>query len=263
MSSNSAHSSRFANVLGVSLIILVVFWVVALAFASTRNNEYDWFRKTYGPSKHSQYAEEWLVRDFFKDQRRGFFVDVGANAHERESNTYYLEHELGWSGVAVDAQAEFATGYGKYRPHTKFFVFFVTDHSEGVESFFVPDGIPLVASSNKAFTDRYDTSGKERKVATITLNDLLERNGVGRIDFLTMDIELAEPKALAGFDIGKYQPRLVCVEAHPEVRQEIVDYFGDRQYRIVGRYLRADSENLWFAPRESTIPGGVPISGAH
>src|SRR5439155_26693658 len=24
-----------------------------LTFASTRNNEYDWFRKTYGPSKHS------------------------------------------------------------------------------------------------------------------------------------------------------------------------------------------------------------------
>ena len=36
-------------------------------------------------------------------------------------------------GVAVDAQDEFAKNYRKYRPHTKFFVFFVSDHSDAVE----------------------------------------------------------------------------------------------------------------------------------
>ena len=60
-----------------------------------------------------------------------------------------------------------------------------------------------MASSNKEFSDRYDASGKERKVPTITLNDLLVRTGVPAIDFMTMDIELAEPKALAGFDLAK------------------------------------------------------------
>ena len=169
----------------------------------------------------------------------------------------------GWSGLAIDAQEEFAADYAKYRPRTRFFAFFVSDSSDGLESLFVPDGNRLVSSSNKEFSDRYDASGKERKVKTITLDDLLVRTGVTKIDFLTMDIELAEPKALAGFDLVRHRPRLVCVEAHPDVRQHLINYFADRQYRVVGRYLRADPYNLWFAPADSALPGGVHVADVH
>ena len=84
--------------------------------------------------------------------------------------------------------------------------------------------------------------------STITLDDLLNSQGIGRIDFLSMDIELHEPKALAGFDVQKFKPALVCVEAHPEVRQQILDYFAARDYVVVAKYLRADAQNLWFMP---------------
>ena len=110
----------------------------------------------------------------------------------------------------------------------EFFSFFVSDRSDALESLFVPSGNRLVASSNKSFSDRYDTSGQERTVSTITLNDLLPRAGFTRVDFLSMDIELAEPKALACFDLARYRPRLAVVEAHPDVRQQIIDYFADR-----------------------------------
>jgi hypothetical protein len=41
---------------------------------------------------------------------------------------------------------------------------------------------------------------------------------------------------------------LVCIEAHPEVRQEILDYFARNGYVVVGKYLRADIWNLYFTP---------------
>ena len=63
-----------------------------------------------------------------------------------------------------------------------------------------------------------------------------------------MDIELSEPAALRGFDIGRFRPSLVCIEAHYDVRQPIVDYFAEHDYRIVARYLRADRANLYFEP---------------
>jgi hypothetical protein len=63
-----------------------------------------------------------------------------------------------------------------------------------------------------------------------------------------MDIELAEPKALRGFDIDRFKPELVCIEAHEEVRQQILDYFARHGYVVVGRYLRADTQNLYFTP---------------
>ena len=221
------------------------------------NAEYEWFKAKYGPSRNSEHAEEWIIRDFFHDRRSGTFVDVGSYDYRRFSNTYYLDQTLGWTGVAVDAQEEFAADYAKYRPRTKFFSYFVSDRSEAVESLFVPTLNNLVASSNKDFAERDEFAGRERKVHTITLNDLLGRAGVTKVDFMSMDIELAEPKALAGFDINRFAPRLVVVEAHPEVRQQLLDYFEQHHYRVVGRYLRADPDNLWFAPSDTMMPGGV------
>lgn len=240
---------------------------VALAAAAAARSiapdpEYEFFKRTYGPDRNSQYAEEWLIRDFFRDERGGFFLDVGSYEYQRYSNTYYLEQTLGWSGIAIDAQEEFADGFRTHRPRTRFFAFFVADRSDEFAPLFVPAGNRLVASSQKAFSDRYASSGEARKVHTITLNDLLQRAGVAAIDFLSMDIELAEPGALAGFEIERYRPHLVCVEAHPEIRQQLLDYFSSHRYRVVGRYLRADPHNLWFAPDSAVLPKGVPIDEA-
>ena len=82
----------------------------------------------------------------------------------------------------------------------------------------------------------------------MTLNDLLAREGVTTIDFLSMDIELHEPQALSGFDIERFKPALVCIEALLPVRQRILDYFAQHGYVVVGKYVWVDRENLYFAP---------------
>lgn len=73
-----------------------------------------------------------------------------------------------------------------------------------------------------------------------------------------MDIELAEPKALAGFDIERFRPELVCIEAHPEIRQQLLNYFHKHHYVVVGKYLRADPQNLWFVPDDAAPPKPKP-----
>ena len=106
-----------------------------------------------------------------------------------------------------------------------------------------------MTSGTKGFTATFGNDAKEVSAPTITLNDLLDSERVTAIDFMTIDIELWEPKALAGFDVERFQPAFVCIEAHPEVRQQILDYFGLHHYSVVGKYLRADTQNLYFIPR--------------
>jgi FkbM family methyltransferase len=248
----------------VRVAILALAVVLTGTFVlGSGNAEYQWFKAAYGPSHYSEHAEEWIVRDFFHDRRSGTFVDVGSNHYRSLSNTYYLEQTLGWSGIAIDAQQEYGADYAKYRPRTKFFSFFVSDRSDATESLFVPRMNKLVASSSPGFSGRFDSSPQERKVATITLNDLLDRTGVAKVDFLSMDIELAEPKALAGFDIERFKPALIVVESHAEIRQHLLDYFVAHRYSIVGRYLRADPDNLWFAPSDAPLPDGLDINHTH
>jgi FkbM family methyltransferase len=210
--------------------------------------EAEQFAGRYGPAQYSQFGEEWMIRDFFDGKRDGVFVDVGASDYKEFSNTYYLEMELGWSGLAIDPLPQFAEDYRRHRPRTKFRSFFVSDASNEQARIYYLQDDSRVTSARPEFTGRFGAGAIELSSPTITLNDLLDKEGVTKVDFLSMDIELAEPKALAGFDIERFQPDLVCIEGHEEVRQTILNYFARHGYVVVGKYLRADVVNLYFTP---------------
>ena len=244
---------------------LIALALVAATFVWTRNysatelSVVGWFSaevrtelepiySQYGPNRYSRNVEEWLIRDYFQDRRNGVFLDIGANHYRDESNTYYLETELGWSGVAIDALEECAADDRTHRPRTRFFALFASDVAGSTAQLYVPEENKLVASPSLEFTKRHSTPGVATEVPTTSLNAVLEQLGLTRIDFLSMDIALSEPKALAGFDIDRYQPALVCIEAHLDVRQQILDYFARHRYTVLGKYLRADPKNLYFMP---------------
>lgn len=217
-------------------------------FISLDNKDLEALQVKYGPEKNSEHAEEWIIRDFFKDERGGVFVDVGANDYKRFSNTYYLESQLGWSGIAIEPQTKFAAGYAKYRSNTRFVPLFVSNASDREAHLFVPKENDLLASGSADFANGVGGAAETLVTKSITLDDLLARTGVTKVDFLTMDIELGEPAALAGFSIRRFRPRLVCVEAHDEVRQLVLTYFARNGYVLVGKYWRADAYNFWFTP---------------
>jgi FkbM family methyltransferase len=220
----------------------------AAVLAADGVNELAALEQIYGPVRHTLNAEEWIIRDFFRDKRDGTFLDLGANDYRNGNNTYFLETVLGWHGLAVDAQQEFAAGYQQHRSRTKFLALFVSDVTGSTTDLYVPRANSLTASSNRAFAEAEDGVTVARAVATMTLNDLLARERVDRVDFVSMDVELAEPKALAGFDVERFAPALLCVEAHSAVRQDILDYFARHHYVVVGKYLRMDTQNLYFMP---------------
>jgi FkbM family methyltransferase len=218
-------------------------------FLSSGASEMQQLAQRYGKeARNSLNGEEWIVRDFFVDQRGGVFVDVGANHYRDYSNTYYLETRLGWSGLAIEPQTKFAADYAAHRPLTKFVPLFVSDVSNRKAVLYVPAS-DLEASFDKRFAEASSPgSSTPMTTNTTTLDDILDREGIRSIDFLSMDIEMHEPQALSGFSIERFRPRLVGIESHAPVRQQILDYFTHHRYVVVGKYLRADNANLWFAP---------------
>ncbi len=209
---------------------------------------------TYGPDKYSMGPEEWILRELLHDQRDGVFLDVGASDPRELSNTYYLESVLAWSGIAIDAQAQYAADYARYRPRTRFRSFLVSDRSDEVLPFYVTPEKGH-STANRAWTD-----GNVRtiSVSSITLDDLLARESVSHIDLMSMDIEGFEPKALAGFTLERYRPKVVVIEAHVEVRQQILDYFTAHGYVLQARYLGIDDFNYYFTPLASSPTVDTP-----
>jgi FkbM family methyltransferase len=203
-----------------------------------------------GKPLYSQHKEELIARDFFHDKRDGVFLDVGCASPIQDSNTYYLEKHLGWSGIAVDALPEFAQPWERKRPRSRFFNFYVSDHADTVEPFY-RSALRGTSSGTKMTTGPggKEVAVTELKVATTTLNKLLDTNGVTRVDFLSMDIEGHEPAALAGFDIERFKPALACVEAKPENRDTLKAYFTSHGYEQLEKYVAYDAVNYYFAPR--------------
>ncbi|MGH9255283.1 MAG: FkbM family methyltransferase [Vicinamibacterales bacterium] len=248
---------QLGRTLGERSGALATWQRLELFLQEKRTAEIQALAKAYGPSRYSEHVEEWIVKDFFKDERDGVFVEVGANHHQRFSNTYYLETVMGWSGVAVEPQVKFAAGYRQHRPRTTFVPLFISDVSNRQATLYVTEN-DLVASGAREFTASFGEV-TATTATTSTLDDVLDRLGIQRLDFLSIDIELAEPQALAGFSIARFAPRLVAIEAHPPVRQQILDYFARRQYVLLGRYWQADDDNFWFAPLGRT-GSGTPLS---
>jgi FkbM family methyltransferase len=202
----------------------------------------------YGPGKVSMGPEEWILRELFQDERGGVFVDVCAADARILSNTYYLESGLGWSGIAIDPQTSYAASYLEHRPRTKFRPFFVSDTSDATLPFYVA-GQQESSSATREWAERYTRGGAQlttMTVSTITLDDLLEREGIASFDLLSMDIEGHEMQALAGFSIDRFKPRVVAIEAHPPARQSTIDYFTRAGYALQARYLGVDEFNLYF-----------------
>ena len=203
---------------------------------------------------YSQGNEESIIRDFFRDRTNGFFLDVGAAWPIANSNTYYLESHLGWSGIAVDALPEYGPSWEESRPRSRFYSYLVTDRAGTVETFYRSE---LTGVSSYRREGAQGPSGKtayeETEVPSITLNHLLEASGVSRVDFVSMDIEGAELMALAGFDIDRFRPELVCIEAKAVNRTGIFEYFEAHGYERIERYLEYDQTNYYFTPKAAAV----------
>jgi hypothetical protein len=126
--------------------------------------------------------------------------------------------------------------------------YIVTDHSGTVEKFYRVKGATGLSST------RPDRKWKGRvletetlEVPTITLDDLLDEAGVEHVDFVSMDIEGGAPKALAGFDIERFAPGLVCIEK-PVFPGPIEAYFAAHGYERITRYDDYDYVNSYYAP---------------
>jgi len=241
---------------------LIFFFVIVFTYTCNLNEIFQKSKDVFasnilesGKKLYSQNNEELIIRDFFNDRRGGVFVDIGCAHYKNFSTTYYLENHLEWSGLAVDALAEFAIGHIKNRPNTRFFNFIVTDHSGSIEPFYRLIDATGLSSTNKDYVQRlaryYQANPKYQVIylPTITLNELLERNGISEIDFLSIDIEGGEPKALAGFDIQRFKPELVCIEKGEITKTAISEYFSRNGYERTDKYLMYDSVNWYFRPK--------------
>jgi len=186
-----------------------------------------------------------LVAAFFGDTK-GFFVEVGANEPRIRSQTWHLE-QAGWSGLLIEPQPDLARELRAMRMAKVFAVACSSpDHAGST--------LPLHVAGPLSSLDRAGMAPgaapeKVIEVPIRTLDSVLEeaQAPVG-FDFLSIDVEGHEIEVLRGFDIARWQPRLILLEDHVAdlSKHRFLNAAG---YRIVRRY----ENNGWYVPRRSDV----------
>jgi len=191
-----------------------------------------------------------MVAAFFGDTK-GYFVEVGANEPRARSQTWHLE-QAGWNGLLIEPQPDLAQELRALRMAKVFAVACSSPENAGRT-------LPLHVAGPLSSLDRAAMAPGTAPEKTIevpirTLDSILEEaQAPAGFDFLSIDVEGHEIDVLRGFDLARWQPRLILLEDH------VADlskhrYLTAGGYRIVRRY----ENNGWYVPHGSNarITGG-------
>ncbi|GAB4343823.1 MAG: hypothetical protein Kow0089_19920 [Desulfobulbaceae bacterium] len=204
---------------------------------------------------YSQHGEDCLLWEFFDFKQKGFFIEVGAFDGRYLSNTYSFE-EQGWTGLCVEPHPRFFAACRENRPGSVCVnVACVGDETKEVVLKVDPAGLYSGLADdperNEYVRAIFENSEQEFEsftdvpVPAATLDELLERYfpDLEGIDFVSIDVEGTETDVLRGFNLERYAPEVIVIEANSgEARKEITEYLVSRGYH----YARMTGVNLVF-----------------
>jgi FkbM family methyltransferase len=176
------------------------------------------YRKIYSEKmnhSYSQKGEDLVIDKLLGNKKRGFYIDVGAYAPDRFSNTKHF-YEKGWRGINIEPDYEQYTafvlkrkrdinlniGIGQEKKKLSFFRFFPATLSTFSES-----------EAKKYKKMGYKFLGT-RNVKVIPLKDVFRLYTKGKsVDFLSVDTEGFDMEVLKSNNWEKFKPKLICIES--------------------------------------------------
>jgi FkbM family methyltransferase len=237
------------------LLINEILEIEAMAASWLTRNGYDLFwPKSDIFISNSQHGDDYIGWQLLGKATSGLAVEVGAFDGVHLSNSYSLE-VLGWQSICIEPNTLVFPHLLKNRPKaTNINLAVIDDSNLHLVDFFVEE-IGVLSGCAPDIDDiqrRYNNRGlifKEPariKVNASTLDQILVHEGVlpGEIDLLSIDVEGFELVVLRGFDLNRYRPKLIIIEANSENdKSKLLD-----QLSLNGDYifLGDNRQNLFF-----------------
>jgi len=196
----------------------------------------------------AQFNEDDLLNRIFAGLPDGVCLEVGAFDGYTGSATYAFE-QRGWTAVLVEPLPEMASAIQTRRKGPFFNV--AAGSADGDITFSRARHDPAVSSiaSNPRQNELYTLRGEAIEQITVpqlTLDTVLIRAGVARVDFATLDVEGHELAVVQGWDLRRWRPRVIILEDNSRGLDALVPaYLAVRGYVCFHR----TGVNDWYAQR--------------
>jgi FkbM family methyltransferase len=197
---------------------------------------------TKARKSYSQCAEDLIAENYFKGKgiKKGFYVDVGSHHPRRGSNTYRF-YKKGWRGILVDLEDVKVNAAKLARPGDTVVKAAVSDKIEPVQ-IFSQGNFSTNTTISQLVAQKGEGFNPIGEIETTTLTNILQEHGCNsRFEFLNIDIEGNDLKALRGLNFSKFRPQLICVECWESelgmdelIKNEIYKYLSSNGYSLIG-----------------------------
>ena len=158
-------------------------------------------------------GEDTAIDKFVENKNNGFYVDLGAH-HPLHRNNTYLLFKKGWSGINIDVN-EFSIELFEFlRPKDTNIQTAISDKNDVITFYYQKDFSQLNTTNKNIAKENFSNEFKEKSIVCHTIENILENSKFknSKIDFLNIDIEGAEMKALKTLNFAKYDPQVICIE---------------------------------------------------
>lgn len=174
--------------------------------------------------------DKWVIDEVFNGKREGFFVELGAYDGFTDSNTFSLEKNFGWRGLAIEPNPE---NYKKltelYKRECTCIPLAVSPEAGELEFVLNGQRSGLVIEggdhAESEMTAQARAEGRIQVVEMLPLAEVFDRYEAPKvIDYLSLDVEGLETRVMQGFPFDRYTFLAMTIERPtPELNQQLFD----------------------------------------
>lgn len=165
--------------------------------------------KKFKKKSYSGGAQDLIINYFFKNKKKGIYVDVGCYHPYNGSNTKLL-YDRGWSGINIDLDFHTIDFFNFVRKRDENINIAISDKEGERDLYFFHN-----RSAINSLSEIRKKEAKEiRKIQTKTLNSVFENSKFKneKINLLSIDVEGHEIEVLRSLNLEKYIPEMVVIE---------------------------------------------------
>lgn len=207
-----------------------------------RKRIWDCLRKLGQNSDYfSEAGQDMLVKDnFFKNQKSGFFLEIGAFDGIEGSNCYHFEKFMNWEGIAIEASPLQFKKLKKNR-NCKLMNIAIGSENKQVEFYEVVEGFTQMSGINNLnFKDSFERIKKKSnsKINKInieckTFEKLVLSDQI--IDLISIDIEGNESDVLKTINFDKYKIKVIILENNTPKELSYLKFFKEKNFYYFDR----------------------------
>jgi len=165
--------------------------------------------KKFIKKSYSDGAQDLIINYFFKNKKKGFYIDVGCYHPFNRNNTKLL-YDKGWSGINIDLDFHTIDFFNFVRKRDENINIAISDKEGEKDLYFFHN----CSAINSLSTIRKEKAKEIKKIKTKTLNSVLESSKFKneKINLISIDVEGHELEVIKSIDLKKYIPEMIIIE---------------------------------------------------